>query len=423
MHSSENGAVHVIGAGLAGLAAAVRLAGSGRAVVIHEATMQPGGRCRSYYDQTAGMVIDNGTHLVLSGNHAALAYAKAIGGIGGLDGPDVAEFPFVDMATNARWTVRFNDSVFPWWIFDRKRRVPQTRVADYLPLARLVWTLDDKPLAEVMNCKGPLYERLIAPFFLAALNVEPPNGSAKLAGALVRETLAKGGAACRPLLAREGIGTVFVDPAITFLQERGVQIRLQHELRALRFGNGRVVQLDFGDENIALGASDNVILAVPAYAASGLMPGLQTPSVFRGILNVHFRADPPADFPSMTGIINGTSEWLFAFPGRISVTISDAAHMFNMPRDEVAQTIWKEVAKVLGLPDKLPPWQIVRERRATFAATPEQNAKRPAAETHWSNLFLAGDWTATGLPATLEGAIRSGNRAAELTDQRLRAAS
>jgi uncharacterized protein with NAD-binding domain and iron-sulfur cluster len=56
----------------------------------------------------------------------------------------------------------------------------------------------------------------------------------------------------------------------------------------------------------------------------------------------------------------------------------------------------------------------VRERRATFAATPEENAKRPQAETEWDNLFLAGDWTATGLPATLEGAIRSGNRAADL---------
>ncbi|HEX5508345.1 MAG TPA: hydroxysqualene dehydroxylase HpnE [Pseudolabrys sp.] len=423
MHSSENGTVHIIGAGLAGLAAAVRLVERGRSIVIHEATMQPGGRCRSYFDQAAGMVIDNGTHLVLSGNHAALAYAKAIGGIGGLKGPDAAEFSFIDMSTNARWTVQFNDSVIPWWIFDKKRRVPQTSVADYLPLARLVWNSDDKPLAKVMSCKGPLYERLIAPFFLAALNVEPASGSAKLAGALVRETLAKGGAACRPLLAREGIGTVFVDPAIAFLQARGVDILLQHELRALRFANRRVTQLEFGDDVVALDANDRVILAVPAYAASGLVPNLKTPSVFRGILNVHFRADPPTGFPPMTGIINGTSEWLFAFPGRISVTVSDAAHMFSMPREEVAQTIWDEVAKVMGVSASLPPWQIVRERRATFAATPEENAKRPAAETRWPNLVLAGDWTATGLPATLESAIRSGNRAADLVSEGARIAA
>jgi hydroxysqualene dehydroxylase len=72
------------------------------------------------------------------------------------------------------------------------------------------------------------------------------------------------------------------------------------------------------------------------------------------------------------------------------------------------------VAKVLQLPQDLPPWQVVKERRATFAATPEQALRRPATGTRWSNLLLAGDWTDTGLPATIEGAIRSGNKAAAL---------
>ncbi|HVV60667.1 MAG TPA: hydroxysqualene dehydroxylase HpnE [Pseudolabrys sp.] len=424
MRSSSSGTVHIIGAGLAGLAAAVRLVHAPRAIVIHEATARPGGRCRSFYDQATGMVIDNGTHLVLSGNHAALDYVKAIGAEKGLDGPAVAEFAFVDIATEARWTVRFSDSVFPWWIFDKNRRVPQTRVVDYLPLAKLVWTSSDKPIGNVVNCEGPVYERLLAPFFTAALNVAPLNGSTKLAGALIRETLAMGGKACRPLLAREGIGTVFVDPAIDFLRVHGVEILLQHELHAFHFDGGRVSALDFGNEDVAaLGADDAVILAAPAYAAKNLVPELETPSAFHGIMNAHFRFAPPQGVPPMIGMINGTGEWIFAFPDRVSVTISDAADMFNMPREALAQKIWSEVVKVLGVAETLPPWQIVRERRATFAATPEENARRPAAETQWDNLVLAGDWTATGLPATLEGAIRSGNRAAELVREGLRAAA
>jgi uncharacterized protein with NAD-binding domain and iron-sulfur cluster len=79
--------------------------------------------------------------------------------------------------------------------------------------------------------------------------------------------------------------------------------------------------------------------------------------------------------------------------------------------------IWQDVQRVAGISTELPPWQLVRERRATFAATPAQNAKRPAASTAWRNLILAGDWTATGLPATIESAVRSGNRAAELVLQ------
>jgi uncharacterized protein with NAD-binding domain and iron-sulfur cluster len=115
----------------------------------------------------------------------------------------------------------------------------------------------------------------------------------------------------------------------------------------------------------------------------------------------------------MIGVVNGTIEWIFAFPGRLSVTISAGDRLLDTPREELARTIWAEVASVAALPPALPPWQIVRERRATFAATPAQDRKRPGAPTAWNNLFLAGDWTNTGLPATIEGAIRSGHRAAE----------
>ena len=423
MHSSEAGSVHIIGGGLAGLAAAERLCQSRRTIVMHEATAQAGGRCRSYYDQSTGMVIDNGTHLLLSGNHAALSFTEAIGSRPGLRGPDEAQFPFIDIASGEQWTLRFGDSRFPWWVFDKDRRVPQTAVVDYLSLARLVWTSADKPIGKLMNCDGPIYDRLLEPLLLAALNITPREGSAKLAGAVIRESLALGGQACRPLLAREGLGSVFVEPAIVHLRERGVAIVFEDELIELLFGNGRVSRLKFARQTVDLGVNDAVILAVPPYVATNLVPGLIAPSSFRGIVNAHFRIDAPAHLPPMLGVINGTCEWIFPLSGRISATISDAGRLFDVPRTELAQTMWNDIAKVAGLPSTLPPWQIVRERRATFAATPEENARRPTAETSWENLFLAGDWTQTGLPATIEGAIRSGYRAADLVDHQLRAAA
>ena len=82
--------IHIIGAGLAGLAAAVKLAPSEAKVVVHEATAYPGGRCRSYFDRTIGITIDNGNHLVLSGNHAVIGFAEAIGTAGSLAGPSAA---------------------------------------------------------------------------------------------------------------------------------------------------------------------------------------------------------------------------------------------------------------------------------------------------------------------------------------------
>jgi hydroxysqualene dehydroxylase len=408
-----SGTTHIIGAGLAGLSAAVRLTSQGRKVVVHEATAFAGGRCRSYYDASVGMTIDNGNHLLLSGNHAALGYLRDIGAEQRLIGPQSAEFSFADLASGARWTLRFNDGPVPFWVFDAKRRVPGTGVLDYLPLARLLWAPAGRSVGEVIACKGTLYERLVEPLLLAALNIDAPDGSARLAGAIIRETLAVGGRACRPLIAREGLGTTMIDPALVFLQQRGASVRMEHQLRALRLGPDRVEALDFGAETVTLGADDAVILAVPPYIASSLLRDLKVPTEFRAIVNAHFRIEPPAAQPAILGVLNGTVQWLFAFPGRLSVTISAGDRLIDAPREELAKKIWGEIASVTGLPAALPPWQIVRERRATFAATPAQDAIRPGAGTTYRNFVLAGDWTDTGLPATIEGAIRSGNRAAD----------
>ena len=410
--------VHIIGAGLAGLSAAIKLSGRGDDVVVHEATAFAGGRCRSYHDAFVGMTIDNGNHLLLSGNRAALAYLREIGGTDRLAGPEHAEFPFIDLKSNACWTLRFDDGRIPFWIFDAKRRVPDTGPLDYLALARLLWAASDRTVGQVIACEGVLYKRLVEPLLLAALNIDPPLGSAKLASAIVRETLAAGGLACRPLIAREGLGETLIAPALTTLQKRGASVRFDHQLRALQFGEGRIAALEFSGETISLGEDDAVVLAVPPYIASALLRELTVPTEFRAIVNAHFRIDPPVGQPRIVGVLNATTEWLFAFPGRLSVTVSAGDRLIDTPREELAKTIWNEVAAVAGLPaGPMPPWQIVRERRATFAATPEQDAKRPGVATSWRNLVLAGDWTNTGLPATIEGAIRSGNRAADVVSR------
>src|SRR5262249_18138281 len=161
-------------------------------------------------------------------------------------------------------------------------------------------------------------------------------------------------------------------PALRFLGERNVKVAFGHRLRALDFDGDKVVALDFGDERLAAGA-DAVILAVPPIMAAGLGPAIQAPAQVRAPRTAPFRPAP------ITGVVNGTIEWLFTFPDRLSITISAADRLLDAPREMLAQKLWQEVAIVTGLPTALPPWQIVRERRATFAATPRQNAKRPAA--------------------------------------------
>ena len=106
----------VIGAGVSGLAAATGLAARGMAVTVFEAAGQAGGRCRSYYDPAMDQVIDNGNHLVLSGNGAVVRYLERIGARGALAGPRRAVFPFADLKTDARWLLRLIGWPLRWWI-------------------------------------------------------------------------------------------------------------------------------------------------------------------------------------------------------------------------------------------------------------------------------------------------------------------
>ncbi|MBS0220477.1 MAG: FAD-dependent oxidoreductase [Proteobacteria bacterium] len=406
--------VHVIGAGLAGLSAAVALADRGVPVVLSEAARQAGGRCRSYRDTLLDMVIDNGNHLVLSGNPAVGRYLKAIGAQDRLTGPKEAAFPFFDRDSGRRWTVRPNDGPVPWWVLSPGRRVPGTGLGDYLALLALTRPHPDRRIDEVISCQGVAWEKLLRPLLVSILNTRPEEASADLAGAVFRETLMKGGRQTWPRIATPSLAAAFVDPALERLRRGGADIRLGRPLRAVTIEGDRLATLAFDDGEDRLGGQDKVIFAVPPWTITALLPQVTVPDDFHAIVNAHFRAVPAADARLMVGLIGGTAEWVFAFPDRFSVTVSAADRLLDMDNQTLTDMLWQDVAAVHDLAGAAPSCRIVKEKRATFAATPAQDARRPAARTPWANAFLAGDWTATGLPATIEGALRSGETAAAL---------
>ena len=163
----------------------------------------------------------------------------------------------------------------------------------------------------------------------------------------------------------------------------------------------------------ALGAGDLVVLAVPHFAAGELLPGLNAPRESRAILNVHYQLPQAIDAPQMIGLIHSDAQWVFVRGAMVSVTVSAADAWMDRDADEIAISLWPDVAKALGIAVEVPPYRVIKERRATFAQTPDALDLRPKTHTVYINLFLAGDWTATGLPATIEGAIKSGRVAAQ----------
>ncbi len=385
--------VHVIGAGLAGLAAACQLTELGHKVVIFEAAPQAGGRTRSYFDKQLGCRIDNGNHLLLSGNISALSYLHRLGARRSLTGPAEPVFPFRDVKTGEAWTLRMNQGSFPWWMLLPSRRVPGTSLHNYRTLLRLKNARPSDRVGSLLAGSGNLYNKLLKPLAISILNTMPEEASAAALHTVIAETMSRGGYATLPRWARVGLSETFVDPAIDWLRARGTEIH-------------------FGERVTALTQGQSTVVATPPWVAAELLPDLVVPTEFESICNIHFKYQMEPGEAGFWGLVNGMAEWVFAHKEVVSVTISAANRYNALDGEDIVRQVWAELAKLFSLDAELPPYRLLWEKRATIRTTPEQMARRPGTRTHIANVVLAGDWTDTGLPATIEGAIRSGNAAA-----------
>ncbi|HHI82184.1 MAG TPA: FAD-binding protein, partial [Rhizobiales bacterium] len=390
--------VHVIGAGLAGLSAAVQLADAGADVIIHEQAKEAGGRARSFHDTRLDAMIDNGNHLLLSGNHAVMAYLSRIHALELLEGPREAKFDFFDLETGDDWTINFNRGPVPLWVLYKDRRVPGTSMRDYLSGLKLL-TAGNRTIAELFGGQGQMYRRFWEPFSVAVLNTLPHEAVGRLLMPVIRETLAKGADYSRPMVAKKSLSHSLVEPALAWLARHRGDVRFGQRISKIRTDGKRVTAISTARSTSEIGTGDHVVLAVPAQIAPGLVDGLSAPDEFAPIVNVHFR---PRGFDgckvarSMLGLVGSPAHWLFVRGDIISVTVSAAFDLAAKPADEIAGLIWPDVARAYGLDgNDMPPVRIIKEHRATFRATARQLARRSKAVTRYNNLFIAGDWTDT----------------------------
>ena len=411
--------IHVIGAGVSGLACATRAAMSGVDVAVYEAAGHAGGRARSFYDKSLGCMIDNGNHLLLGANEATRAYLADIDAEDTIREIRPAAFPFLDLKSGERWRVRPGGNFPPTWIFSGDRRVPNTQPMEYFrQINKLRRAGKLETVAQVVGTDSVLYENLWQPICKAALNTDAAEASASLMWRVVRKTFLRGEEACRPWLFYKGLGAALVRPAQKFLTDKGVQIRFKARLRGIRRSDSRVTSLHFSEGILPIARGDAVVLALSPEACNEIWPEANAPTEVRTIVNAHFRLDTPSSLPwnmPFLGLVNAETHWIFVRDNIVSLTISAANNLADSPNWEIANKLWSEAGALLGpTASRLPAWRIIKERRATFAQIPSQVNARPGTATKIRNLFLAGDWTDTGVPATVEGSVLSGFSAASM---------
>lgn len=407
--------VYILGAGLAGLSAAVFLAKRGvRDIVLYEQSAGAGGRCRSFYDPFLEMTVDNGSHLLLSGNTSAQAYLETIGSWETLVQPDPAMgFAFYDLKTQARWALPLGRLRTLLWMLDRRSRIPGTSFFQYLSgIYRLFPS--GRTVLDRFGDHGALYHRFWEPLALAVLNTPASQAAADLFWPVFKETFARGASGATPLVPRVCLQDTFITPALSWLKDRGVEIKTGYRIKGLERGEGRVTGLYRHGVLEKVGPQDWVISALPAHVLGELVPEIEVPSAFSPIVNVHYGVPSAVSGPRFVGLVGGIGHWVFQTKDLISVTIGAADDLLALGTEAIADTLWPEVQGALSLPGQArPKARVIKEHRATILTTPDEVARRPGVKTPWTNFFLCGEWTNTGLPTTMEGALRSGHWAAD----------
>jgi hypothetical protein len=399
--------IHVVGAGVAGLAGALLLARSGHRVTVHEAAPAPGGRARALPDGT-----DNGTHALLGANRVALRFLTAIGAREGWVEPEPAGLPVFDLADHTARLV----SLSPLGWLSGARRPNGLTLGGLVTLLRLTLPGADRTVADIFAAHPALLRALVEPLTVAALNTPADEASSRLLGIVLRRLAIPG--AARLYVAAHGLGPDLVAPAVATLGCHGTTLRAGARLRGIHRQGERAAALDFGEEAVRLRPEDQVLLAVPPWEAARLLPEVPAPDAHAPILNLHFAhaTEGPIRF---IGLLGGLAQWMLVRPEGVSVTVSAADDSVALSEEQAIARIWPEVreaAQRFNLPGEWPAMppraRAVRERRATPRHTlaPRPRPRRQPLQ----NLALAGDWTLPDLPATIEAAVRSGETAASV---------
>ncbi len=427
----------VVGAGFAGVAAATALAERGARVLVLETRQRPGGRAYSWVDPETGEVQDNGQHVLAAFYDDTLRLLGRLGTTDALEidptfrlriwerGRGSFEIHCPDLPAPLHWIAAIGGcprlglaSRLLAMDLPRRVRALAVRNGDGSRLTVDAW------LREIGG--GEDLRALLDPLALASLNETPGEGSAGLFGSVLERLFRAPAKQSGLALPRRGLGDL-VQGFEDYVSARGGEVRYRATALGVRVDSGATAGLTLlGGERVEARC---VILAVPHERAGWMLRSeywgehhAVTQVPWSPIVSTVHTYDRPILGARFVGMLGTRTQWAFdrgaahGGEGHLVGTVRSSA--FG-DEDRPGEVILEETARELAgaFPEardaKVLRARVYKERRATIRSTPEVQPLRPPAKTSARGLFLAGDWTLTGLPPTIEGAVRSGHRAAE----------
>ncbi|MGE0127066.1 MAG: hydroxysqualene dehydroxylase HpnE [Blastocatellales bacterium] len=448
--------VLILGGGFAGLAAAVDLAEAGRRVLLLERRSFPGGRAYSFTDKTTGDTIDNGQHLMMGCYHRTLRFLEKIGSLDKIKfQPDPqVDFLYEEPGFVSHASFKCPPLPAPLHLLGGLIRLETIGWGDRLralAVGLAVRTLNgnrdklaDITVRQWLDSLGQS-ERIQRRFWnlmaLATLNEEPEIASADMFARVIELGFMRTKRDSAMVISRVGLSDLYTNQAKSFVEARGGEVRLNADVAGIDFENGRAagVTLRSGERIEA----DAIISAVPYFALKRLLPDEIATAHFSRldsfksapIVSINLWYDEPVTDLEFVGLLDSPIEWVFNKNAisqngepqsashrrqHLALVISGAREAASKPKEELIAMADAQVKRFFPAARKQNLFHafVVREHDATLSHTVGTARARPRHRTQFDNFFLAGDWTATGLPATIEGAVQSGQDCAGIALER-----
>ncbi|MBI1805590.1 MAG: FAD-dependent oxidoreductase [Ignavibacteria bacterium] len=438
--------VAIIGGGLSGLAAAADLASRGASVALFERSARLGGRCYSYVDKRTGDIVDNGQHVLLGAYHHLFRYLKMIGTSHLLNNEPTLRLP-LHHPSEGFAHFQISSLPKPFDLTAGMLKFKLLTLRDRQKLLRVGLALKQWNEKVEQELQSLTIEQWLArlhqseqarvcfwyPIAISVMNETPQRACALLFARTLRAAFLGKKSDSAILIPTVGQSELYVSNAEELFARKNVSLHLNTEVESLEVSNARVMGVRA--MNGTLVRARNVVSAVPYFALAKLIPaGASDEKPFSDL--PHFESSPIISMNlwfdreimdvGYVGLISKTLQWVFnrrrilrqstASTGYLSAVISGAREYADVPKEKLITLALRDLHAVFpeSRKAKLVHAVVIKEKRATFSPTCEVEPLRPSAETPIQNFFLAGDWTNTGFPATIEGAVMSGFNAAKL---------
>ncbi|MFC2119730.1 hydroxysqualene dehydroxylase HpnE [Bacteroidota bacterium] len=416
----------VIGGGIAGLASAAYLTKQNIKVTLLESTPKLGGRAYSFTEHKSNDVVDNGQHILMGCYSDTLNFIKLIGAKENFIYQKSLRINFLTKeSTHVR--LKSFTSVYPFNLLFALLNFNAITLIDRLALLKFIIKLPftshqklvDKNVRDWLkeekqsdNTIKSLWE-IIA---VGALNTNIDKASAFMFREILMKIFFNGNFASTIILPKYGLSDAYVKNAKEFIESNGGEIKLSSSVKEF-ISDNKIVEIKTTDE--VYKDFDYVISAIPFYAFNNMYPELfldeKIEFEYSSILNIHIWLNNSPMKEHFYGLIDSPVHWIFNKGNHINLVISDADYLIDKSAEEIYKMCISELIKYTKLEESdVLQYKVLKEKRATFIPSNKITNTRPSSKTKIANLFLAGDWTNTGLPSTIESAVKSGRIAADL---------